>query len=212
MNLIQKKATKVLCFLTLCLFSSAAFGLCDKGVMVNTDAGSLDFGFITYIEKIPGLAQHLKGVSTSSATFVLDNQSEWVTPDIDLIKNWKHEDDLYLTQNQAIFSTHRFAIVNPRLQKAIPISLVKEPLPAENKMFFITKIDIANDVVVLDSGVEFAVYSHDHGTFKKFNNHDRVLIGYNSSDRLDDTSSQCHKGYLLINTTCNSYVRVSPIR
>ncbi len=217
MNSSQNKAITLFYFLVACLFAGFAtpgYSISCTGKIIETSAGAIDFGFIDALEKVPGLIQHLAKTTPSGDVFVLDNQSQWSASDIDVIKNWKVEDDLYITQNQAVFSIHRFALVNPRLQKAVPISLLREPLPANNKTFFVTKIDLANDVVTLTNGVDYALFPNDHGTLRKFAENDRVMIGFNSSDRLDAaaSNSQCHKGYLLINTTNNSYVRANPAR
>lgn len=179
--------------------------------VVDTAAGSIDFGFIECIGKIPGLAHHLVDYSQNENAFTLENFSKWVASDLEAIKNWKVEDELYITQNQAIFSAYRFAIVNPRLQKAIPISLLREPLPIDSKMFFILKIDPANDVITLSNQVEYSIDPHDHGALRKFSENDRVIIGFNSSDKLDDTILDYYKFYILINTTCNSYIRANPV-
>ncbi len=180
--------------------------------VIDTAAGSIDFGFIEYIGKIPGLTHHLADYSLNENTFTLENLSKWIAADIEAIKNWKVEDELLITQNQAFFSAYRFAIVNPRLQKAVPISLLREPLPIDNKMFFILKIDPSNDVITLSNGVEYSVYPHDHGTLRKFSENDRVIIGFNSSDKLDETILDYYKFYILIDTTCNSYIRVNPVQ
>ncbi len=188
----------------------------NVGLLVNniidTDAGSINFGFIDYIGKIPGLIHHLVDYSIKDNLFTLDNLSKWSSANIDMIKNWRVEDDLYITQNQAFFSAHRFALINPRLQKAVPISLLREPLPIDSKTSFIVKIDPQNDVVTLSNGFEYTIYNHDHGTLRKFNEHDRIIMGFNSSDKLDETNVDYYKCYLLIDTTCNSYVRANPVR
>jgi hypothetical protein len=180
--------------------------------IVETDAGSIDFGLVEYIGKVPGLIHHLVDCSVKENTFALDNLSKWSSSNIEMVKNWKDEDELLITQNQAFFSVYRFALVNPRLQKAVPISLLREPLPVDHKMFFILKIDPANDVIMLNNGIEYSVYPHDHGTLRKFSENDRIILGFNSSDKLDSTSVDYYKLYLLIDTTCNSYVRVNPVR
>ncbi len=180
--------------------------------IVETDAGLIDFGLIEYIGKIPGVIHQLLDTSLVDNTFTLDNLSKWNSSNIEMIKNWKNDDELLITQNQAFFSVHRFALVNPRLQKAVPISLLREPLPIDHKMFFILKIDPANDVIALSNGIEYSVYPHDHGTLRKFSENDRVILGFNSSDKLDTTSIEHYKSYILIDTTCNSFVRINPVR
>ncbi len=182
------------------------------GNLIDTDAGSIDFGLIEYIGKVPGLIHHLADCTSNDNTFSLENRSKWTAANIEMIRNWKSEDELLITQNQAFFSPHRFALVNPRLQKAVPISLLREPLPIENKMFFILSIDPANDVITLSNGVDYSIYPHDHGTLRKFSENDRIILGFNSSDKLDVTNLDYYKCYLLINTTCNSYVRANPAR
>jgi hypothetical protein len=180
--------------------------------IIDTDAGSIDFGFLDYIGKIPGLVHRLADYSPDENTFTLENRSKWLASKIEMIKHWKLEDELFITQNQAFFSAYRFALVNPRLQKAVPISLLREPLPIDNKMFFILNIDPANDVIVLSNGVEYSIYPNDHGTLRKFSENDRVIIGFNSSDKFDGSNIDYYKSYILIDTTCNSYVRANPVR
>lgn len=202
--------------LSVCLFAGLAntgYSVSCMGNVIETSAGAIDFGFIGSLEKIPGLIQHVAGID-DRGTVILDNQSQWSTSEIEVVKSWKAEDDLYLTQNQAVFSVHRFALVNPRLQKAIPVSLLREPLPVENKTHFIAQLDLANDVVTLLNGAEYLVFPNDHGTLKRYVPNDRIMLGFNSSDRLDSNASnaQCHNGYLLIDTAYNSYVRAHPVQ
>lgn len=178
--------------------------------IIKTEAGEIDFGLIESIPSIPGLFQRLKEVGQEKDTFKLDNESKWMASEIETLKGWAG-DDLILTQNQAIFSTYRFALINPHLQKAEPISLSVEPLPIKDKTFFIDSIDIRNDVVKLENNTEWAVHSGDHGTLRKFAPHDRVMFGVNSSDRIDNINHEKRSPYILINTTHNLYVRVSKI-
>lgn len=179
--------------------------------VLETDAGLIDFGLIDYLGKIPGLAHHLKERSLIDNTFTLANFSKWIASNIVMVDQWKNEDELFITQNQAFFSTYRFAIVNPRLQKAVPASLLLEPLPVEQRMFFITKIDLANDVVTLSNGNEYSVHPNDHGTLRKFSANDRAMFGFNSSDKVHLIGADSFKFYILIDTTCNAYVRVNVI-
>ena len=104
--------------------------------MVDTNAGSIDFGFIDFTPKIQGSIHHLLSCSRQESSFTLDNYSAWWSSDIEMIQNWASDEALVVTQNQAFFSAYRFAIVNPRLQKAVAISLLREPLPVENQTFF----------------------------------------------------------------------------
>lgn len=180
--------------------------------IIATDAGSIDFGLIESIGNIPGLIHRIVDFNPNTQLFTLENQSEWSASNLDMIKNWKADDDLLITQNQAFFSGYRFAIVNPRLQKAVPISLVTEPLPIDHKMFFLINVDPSNDVVTLSNGVEYSIEKHDHGTLRKFAKNNRIILGFNSSDKLDLVTSDYYKRYLLIDTTCNSYVRANPLR
>lgn len=216
MNHSKNKAIAAFYILTICLFAGLAntgYSASCMGNIIETSAGAIDFGFINSLEKIPGLVHHVAGID-DRGTVALDNQSQWSTSDIELVKSWKAEDDLYLTQNQAFFSVHRFALVNPRLQKAVPISLLREPLPVEDKTHFIAQLDLANDVVTLLGGAEYLVFPNDHGTLKRYVPNDRIMIGFNSSDRLDSNAAnaQCNNGYLLIDTAYNSYVRAHPVQ
>jgi hypothetical protein len=181
------------------------------GNIIDTDAGLIDFGLVDFIGKVPGVIHHLMSVSLKEETFTLDNMSKWSSSNIEMVNNWKEEDELLITQNQAFFSIYRFALVNSRLQKAVPVSLLREPLPIDHKMFFILKIDPANDVITLSNGVEYSVYPNDHGTLRKFSENDRIVMGFNSSDRVDSTTIDSYKSYILIDTTCNSSVRVNPV-
>ena len=177
-------------------------------LILDTDAGSIDFGFIAAAPEILGLYQSLEEVLPQENTFILENGSKWSSSYIDMIENWMETNRLLLTQNQAILSTHRFALVNPILQKAVPISLLREPIPQDFTAFYISRLDYANDVVYLNDRSEWTVYSHDHGTLRKYTEHDRVILGINTSDTLDIENK---KRYLLINTATNQYVRANPI-
>jgi hypothetical protein len=179
----------------------------DIGIVhniVGTDAGSIDFGFLNGLAQIPGLLHRIAHISKIDSVFVLENGSKWSSPNIEMIDGWVNH-QLMLTQNQALFSTYRFALVDLELEKAVPVSLQREPFPVLGKgSFFITKIDYANDVVTLDNGREWSVYSHDHGTLRKFSEHDRVMIGANTSDTMNYSLM---KNYILIDTASNLYVR-----
>lgn len=188
---------------------------------ISTEAGYLDLNFFNSVAKLPGLTHHLSHGGEASAfcdrddAFTLENNSKWVTPDPEAVNNWRPDDDLYLTQNQAVFSLYRFAIVNPRLQKAVPISLLREPLPFEDTMFFISAIDFANDAVTLrsttgENSIEWTVYPHDHGTLQRFRENDRVMLGINSLDITNTASPGVFKSYIIINTASNLYVRANP--
>jgi hypothetical protein len=179
----------------------------------ETDAGLINFGLADYVGKVPGMVHRLVDASVKEGTFTLDNFSKWTSSNIEMVSNWKGDDELFITQNQAFFSIYRFALVNRRLGKAVPISLFREPLPIDGKMFFILKIDLSNDLVILSgNGIEYSVCSNDHGTLRKFSENDRVILGFNSSDKIDVTNVDTCKHCLLINTTCNSFVRASPLR
>lgn len=186
--------------------------LAYRSSIIETEAGSIDFGLIECIDKIPGLIQYIVDFSMNDNVFTLDNRSKWTASNIEMIKNWKIGDELFITQNHAFFSAHRFALVNFRLQKAVPISLLTEPYPIEMKTFFLLGIDPSNDVISLDNEIDYSVHPGDHGTLRKFSENDRVILGINSTDRLDECNLEHYKRYLMIDTTCNAYIRVNPIR
>lgn len=175
--------------------------------LVTTDAGLIDFRFSYDIQTFPGLLQGLVMVFAEDEAFELLNGSKWSAANIEMIKGWTETDQLVLSQNQAFFSTHRFALLNIRLGKATPITLLREPRPMGSDVFFITKVDLANDVVGLNTGQEWTVYPHDHGTLRKFAEHDRILIGVNTSD----STAVERMRYILIDTASNLYVRVNPL-
>jgi hypothetical protein len=178
-----------------------------RDVVIGTDAGNIDFRFSNEIQPFPGLLQGLAAVFVEDDCFELLNGSKWSAANIDMIKGWTESDQLLISQNQSFFSTHKFALLNARLGKATPITLTREPRPTGLDVFFITKIDLANDVVGLNNGREWAVYSHDQGTLRKFAEHDRVLLGVNTSD----SSALERMKYILIDTASNLYVRVNPL-
>ncbi len=180
--------------------------------IIDTEAGSIDFGLIECIEKVPGLIQSIVDLSVSDNVFMLDNRSKWTPSNMEMIKNWRSGDELLITQNHAFFSVHRFALVNFRLQKAVPISLLREPYPVPSKTLFILGVDLSNDIITLDNGADYSVEKSDHGTLRRFSENDRVMLGINSTDKLDEAILEHGKRYLLIDTSCNSYIRVSPVR
>ena len=110
-------------------------------------------------------------------------------------------DHLVLTQNQATFSTYRFAIANSDLKLAVPVSLLREPLPAKDKCLFIKEIDKANDLVTLNDNGRWIVHSSDTRNLNRMSENHRIVIGVNSGDDQD----RCP--YILIDTTNNNYVR-----
>jgi hypothetical protein len=174
----------------------------------NTEAGNIDFGPLSAIVEMPGLFHQLMSLSKSEGFFILENGSRWTTPNIDMVSGWRDNGQLLITQNQALLSTHRFALVNVQLQKAVPITLQREPIPIPGKAFFITKLDHANDVISLNNTQEWVAHARDHGTLRKFYEHDRIIVGVNTSDTGD---FEVNKRYILMDTASNIYVRANPI-
>lgn len=179
----------------------------SQEVMIDTDAGHIHFDFIQKTPAVPYLRHKVASTDAESNTLELANGSKWSCSNPDMVKEWVEGDQIVIGQNQAFFSTNRYALINVRLGKAIPISLLREPRPDQS--LYITKIDFANDIVTLSKdGQQWEVFSYDHGTLRKFSEHDRLLIGVNTSDC-------CHHElalhYILINTSTNQYVRATPL-
>lgn len=181
--------------------------------IASTDAGPIDFGLVASLEEIPGLFLHLKDCEEKGSVFLLDNGSKWSTSEIEMVRNWDEEDELLITQNEALFSSifERFAIVNRRLQKAVPISRCSEPEPNEKAMY-VKKVDTKNNLLVLNNGMEFRIHDHDHNALHQFDENDRILIGFNSGHRPNANFAEHFMHYILVNTRSNNYVRAVPVK
>jgi len=197
------------------LFASASLCAGDpapincQNMAIETDAGLIHFEFVKQSQALPGLFQGVAGIDANNNSFELSNGSKWSAHAIEMIRGWVAGDQLVLSQNQAFFSPYRFALVNLRLGKATPISLSREPRATAEDSFYISKVDYANDIVVLNKGgLQWEVYRPDHGTLRKFSEHDRILLGVNTASYADEEN---HMHYILINTATNQYVRAKPI-
>ncbi len=174
---------------------------------VDTEAGRMHFDFIMQTQPLAGFLQAVVSADAKTDSFELPDGSKWGTSKIEMIHGWNEGDQLIITQNQAFFSTHRFALVNLRLGKAVPISLLREARP--ESALYITNIDAANDIVTLSKeGQQWVVDSADHGTLRRYSEHDRIILGVNTSDCCDHDKVM---RYLLIDTTTNQCVRATPL-
>jgi hypothetical protein len=174
---------------------------------VETEAGRMHFDFIMQTQPVPGFLQAVASVDPQNNTFELPDGSVWATSKIEMINGWTEADQLVISQNQAFFSTHRFALVNLRLGKAVPVSMIREARP-ESAMY-ITGIDRANDIITLNKdNQQWVIDSADHGTLRRYSEHDRIVLGVNTSDCCDHEKVM---RYLLIDTTTNQCVRATPL-
>ncbi len=177
-----------------------------RDVVGETEAGLIYF---KPVQILPGLLQDVADIDRDAKVFSLANGSKWYAPNIDMINGWVKSDQLVISQNQALFSTHRYALLNLRLGKATPIDLARESRPTDQDALYISKIDYANDVITLNNeGLQWAVYAPDHGTLRKFSEHDRVIVGMNTSEHSDQEKGM---HYILIDTATHQYVRAAPL-
>jgi hypothetical protein len=177
-----------------------------RDIVGETEAGLIYF---KPVQILPGLLQDVAEVDLEAKVFTLANGSKWAAPNIDMINGWTKDDQLVVSQNQTLFSTHRYALLNLRLAKATPIDLVRESRPTTEDAYYISKIDYANDLVTLNvEGQQWVVYASDHGTLRKFSEHDRVIIGMNTSEHCDQEKVM---RYILIDTATHQYVRATPL-
>lgn len=168
--------------------------------VVATDAGNINFHFTKLIKS--SLANHsIHHVNAKDNLLELSDGSQWKVSKPDVVRGWEKNEHLVLTQNQATFSTYRFALVNPDLKMAIPVSLDREPMPAKDKCLFVKEIDKANDLVTLNDNGRWIVHSSDTRNLNKMAENHRIIIGVNTGD----DHERCP--YILINTTNNNYVR-----
>ncbi len=179
----------------------------NRELAAPRDPTDFDFQFTESLQPVAGLFQGLAMVFPESHSFELFNGSKWSTSNIEMVKGWVENTQLLVSQNQTFFSTHRFSLLNTRLGKAAPITLLREPRPTGKDVFYITKLDLANDVIVLNGFQEWAVYPHDHGTLRKLSEHDRIMVGVNTSDYALEKPMR----YILIDTATNLFVRANPL-
>jgi len=182
----------------------AAYTATDHRVeVVNTDAGHIDFTFISLI-KNPKVFRSLKEVDVNNRWVMLDDGSCWKVAKSDIIKGWDHSKRLLVTQNHANFSLSRYALVNLDLKLAVPASLEHEPVP-DKDVAYVKNIDRVNDIVTLNDGKEWIIHSSDQAVLSKISINDRIIIGANTGDNRDKSP------YLLIDTSSNHFVRAHHI-
>lgn len=174
---------------------------CGLKETIETDAGTIDFGFTRYIINVA--AHHtIQAIQPVDKTIVLDDGSKWGVSKIEVIADWqKSGPKLFLTQNHTVLSTTTFALVNPESKKAVPVKLLREPNPANQCLFYVAKVDVVNDIITTNDGKKWIGHSSDKNTLAKFNEHDRLIIGVNTLENQEDSP------YILINTASNSYIR-----
>ncbi len=172
---------------------------------VNTEAGSIRFDLLKQYEVMPFMKQAITSSDATKGLFELGNGSQWSASDINALQGWEEGDEIVLAPNQALFSLHRYALLNMRLDKAVPISLLKGPRP---DALYIAKIDLANDIITLNDDKQWSVDRQDHGTLKRLSEHDPVLIGLNASDYCERDKTM---GYMIMDTTTQQWVRVTPL-
>lgn len=174
-----------------------------KQDIVSTNAGNYDFSLIARAQ-FPGIFHKFVKFHPEENLVELDNGSLWLVSKPNVVNEWVKGDNLVLSQNHLTVSTYRFSLINTDRKLAVPISLVREPMPAasdKSNLFFIKHVDLMHDCVTLNSLVTLLVYSSDHGTLNKFSDHDRLIVGINSSDKNGENP------YILIDTAVNTYVR-----
>lgn len=175
----------------------------NRSEVVNTDAGNIDFTFVSYI-KYPKAFHKIQKIDLDDRSIVLDDGSHWKISKTDIVKGWDREKNLVVTQNHAGLSTSRYALVNVDLKLAVPASLECEPTP-DKEAYYVKGVDRVNDIITLSDSKNWIVHSSDRGTLSKVNLNDRVVIGANTGDNRDKSP------YLLIDTSSNHFVRAHPI-
>lgn len=172
---------------------------------LTTDAGEINFNLFLSLDKDEPLEQIIKELSTETNTIVLGNGSRWDVSNFDSIKTWEQYNNLIVTQNHAIFSLYKYALVNLDLNLAVPISLISPPLPTSKEFLYVRSIDYEQNLVILSTGQTFLIHSGDHGTLRKFHENNPVVLGANSCEK--DISNPL----LIIDVSLNSntYLRAS---
>jgi hypothetical protein len=161
--------------------------------IVTTEAGKIDFRFLGNI-KNPQVFHRIVRICPESHAVELEDGSMWTVPKIDNVKGWEKSHRLVLTQNQATFSTHRYALVNPDLKLAVPASLAREPTPKDKDLFYVKAVDRVNDIVVLNDNKHWIVNASDRSVFNKIVENDRAILGVNTKE-IDKKSP-----YIIIDT------------
>lgn len=193
----------------LLMVSTPIVGVCanhqtQREEVVQTEAGKIDFSFLHNI-KNPSVFHRIVRVHSELSAVELEDGSMWTVAKMDAIKGWEISHRLVLTQNQATFSTHRYALVNPDLRLAVPVSLSREPTPKEKDLFFIKAVDRVNDILVLNDNRKWIVHSSDRNVFTKMTENDRAILGVNTRE-IDKKSP-----YIIIDTNDKgtAFVRAS---
>ncbi len=189
-----------LCLITPLSIVTAHSAHHEQELVVATDAGNINFHFTKLVKS--NLTSHsIHQIHQKDNILELTDGSQWNVTKPDVIRGWEKNEHLVLTQNQATFSTYRFALANPELKLAIPVSLIREPIPSKDKCLFIKDIDKANDLVTLNDHGRWIIHSSDIRALNKMTENHRIIIGVNSGEDHD----RCP--YILIDASNNSYVR-----
>jgi len=165
-----------------------------------TEAGKMDLNPLNHV-KLSSAFHKIAHHSGDKHYFDLEDGSRWSISKTDTVEGWDRCDHLVITQNHAALSTARYALLNPDLKQAIPVSLVREPIPGNKNVFYIKSIDLVNDIVTLNDNKNWIVHSADRDALRKISEHDRVIIGMNSNDNWDKTP------YILVDTSNKLFVR-----
>lgn len=174
----------------------------QRAEVVNTDAGNIDFTFVSYVRH-PRAFHKIQKIDLDDRCIVLDDGSHWRVSKTGVVKGW-NQGKIVVTQNHAGFSTSRYALANVDLKLAVPASLECEPAP-DKENAYVKGVDRVNDIIHLSDGKNWIVHSSDRGALSKININDRVVIGANTGDNRDKSP------YLLIDTSSNHFVRAHPI-
>ncbi len=171
----------------------------------KTEAGSINFDVLNFLDKNQPIYQQIVDSSESKKTITFKNGSIWKVSNIESVKGWENSKHLVLTQNHAIFSTYKFALINQDLGLAEPVSLIKAPFPNGKHNLFIESLSTQVNAIKLNNKQIFVVQAEDNGSLKGFHENNLILLGANTSDK------DARNPYIIIDVSLNSndYVRAA---
>lgn len=154
----------------------------------------------------PSSMHWFTSVSALGDSAVIEDGSVWLLSTYEGTKalQWTTNDPnfvipLSITQNFSWFSNYRYRIVNKSTGESIPANLHLGPLKDNPNALFISALDPANRIVILNNNKRFEVSANDLSTFQKFASFDYIIVGQNGG-----WSSNYE--YILINVNMDSYV------
>lgn len=151
----------------------------------------------------PNTVHWVNALTPKGGMIEIEDGSMWkVSPhDSYKVQGWLPGDELYITQNTSWFSIYDYRLHNRMTGSSVETNLSLGPLLNNPYTHWITDINLSQNLVLLEDGSSWEVYSGDALLLKKWLATDVVVVGVNQG--WCSSTRPC----LLINVNMNQYVR-----